>query len=288
MTEDPRALIGKEIAVLDHGFVRLLDYMGSDDAIVEAARVSYGKGTRKTREDRGLIRYLMRHQHTTPFEMVELKFHVKLPIFVARQWIRHRTANVNEYSGRYSVMEDHFYVPQPEDIKHQSTTNRQGTDDREVGSEISGRFIGVLNSANRQVYDEYLKAIDAGIAREIARINLPLSLYTQWYWKIDLHNLFHFLKLRLDEHAQAEIRGYAQAMSQFVKAIVPVAWEAFADYQLNALSFSSLELRLIFDNKVGMEFSDEALAHAGLSKGEAAEFREKVKRVVRRHQDISS
>jgi thymidylate synthase (FAD) len=281
MAENTNPLIGKEIAVLDKGFVRLIDYMGSDDAIVEAARVSYGKGTKKVREDRRLIRYLMRHQHTTPFEMVELKFHVKLPIFVARQWIRHRTASVNEYSGRYSVMEDHFYLPQANDIKYQSTTNRQGRDEREVDGDLSSRFIEMLNNSNRIVYDEYLKAIDAGIAREIARINLPISLYTQWYWKIDLHNLFHFLKLRLDQHAQAEIREYASAMASIVKEIVPVAWEAFEDYQLNAHRFSALELRLMMSKLGDLGVSDEDLIAAGLSKGEAAEFRDKIDKIKR-------
>jgi thymidylate synthase (FAD) len=221
----------------------------------------------------------MRHQHTTPFEMVEFKFHVKLPIFVARQWIRHRTANVNEYSGRYSVMEDQFYVPRTENIQYQSTTNRQGRDEREVDPALRSQFIEFLNSTNRQLYDEYLKFIDAGIAREIARINLPLSLYTQWYWKIDLHNLFHFLKLRLDDHAQTEIRVYAEAIAESVKAVVPVAWEAFEDYQLKAESFSSKELQLIFANLGSYQPALESLIEAGLSKGEAVEFLEKVRKI---------
>ncbi|MCX6832766.1 MAG: FAD-dependent thymidylate synthase, partial [candidate division Zixibacteria bacterium] len=256
MTDQMGDLRGKEIKVLDQGFIRLLDYMGSDDAIVEAARVSYGIGTKKKREDRGLIRYLLRHQHTTPFEMVEFKFHVKLPIFVARQWIRHRTANVNEYSGRYSVMEDQFYVPALGEIKGQSTTNRQGRDEREVDPELAQTFVTFLNATHRSLYDDYLRFVDAGIAREIARIGLPLSLYTQWYWKIDLHNLFHFLKLRLDEHAQAEIREYANAMSQMVKSVVPVAWEAFEDYQLNSVAFSALELRYLQNRLPDLDLSD--------------------------------
>ncbi len=279
--DDNKGLIDQEIKVLDRGFVRLVDFMGSDDSIVEAARVSYGHGTKKRREDRGLIRYLMRHQHTTPFEMVEFKFHVKLPIFIARQWIRHRTANVNEYSGRYSVMEDDFYVPRPEDIKQQSTTNRQGREEAEVDPAVRESFLAFLNTSNRHLYDEYLKAIDAGVARELARINLPLSLYTQWYWKIDLHNLFHFLKLRLDEHAQAEIREYAKAMSHFVKQVVPVAWEAFEDYQLNAQQFSAVELKLLFKNLKDFDQSEDALVEAGLSKGEAREFLEKLTRIKR-------
>jgi thymidylate synthase (FAD) len=279
MTENAEIVRGTEIKVLDQGFVRLVDYMGSDDAIVEAARVSYGHGTKKKREDRGLIRYLLRHQHTTPFEMVEFKFHVKLPIFVARQWIRHRTANVNEYSGRYSVMEDQFYVPPVSEIKHQSVTNRQGRDEKEVDPELAGRFVEYLNTTHRELYDQYVKFIDAGIAREIARIGLPLSLYTQWYWKIDLHNLLHFLKLRLDTHAQAEIREYAAAMAQMVKAIVPVAWEAFKDYQLESQRFSAPELRFLRERLTDLNLSDEALLAAGLSKGEAGEFREKLDRI---------
>ncbi len=277
--DDNKGLIDQEIKVLDSGFVRLVDFMGSDDSIVEAARVSYGRGTKKRREDRGLIRYLMRHQHTTPFEMVEFKFHVKLPIFIARQWIRHRTANVNEYSGRYSVMEDDFYVPKPEDVKQQSTTNRQGREEAEVDPAVRESFLAFLNTSNRHLYDEYLKAIDSGVAREIARINLPLSLYTQWYWKVDLHNLFHFLKLRLDQHAQAEIREYAKAMAQFVKQVVPVAWEAFEDYRLDAQQFSSIELKLLFNNLKSFDQSEEALVEAGLSKGEAREFQEKLSKI---------
>lgn len=280
MAENGETLKGTEVKVLDQGFVRLIDYMGSDDAIVQAARVSYGQGTKKKREDRGLIRYLLRHQHTTPFEMVEFKFHVKLPIFVARQWIRHRTANVNEYSGRYSVMEDQFYVPAPEEIKQQSTSNRQGRDESEVDPALAKSFVDFLNTSHRNLYDQYLKFIDAGIAREIARIGLPLSMYTQWYWKIDLHNLFRFLKLRLDRHAQAEIRDYATAMAQMVKAVVPVAWEAFEDYQLGSHSFSALELRYVKEKLTGLDLSDEALLAAGLSKGEAGEFREKIGRIT--------
>ena len=280
--DDNTGLIDGEIKVLDSGFVRLVDFMGSDDSIVEAARVSYGRGTKKRREDRGLIRYLMRHQHTTPFEMVEFKFHVKLPIFIARQWIRHRTASVNEYSGRYSVMEDDFYVPRPEDIKEQSTTNRQGREEGEVDPAVRESFLAFLNTSNRHLYDEYLKAIDAGVARELARINLPLSLYTQWYWKIDLHNLFHFLKLRLDAHAQAEIREYAKAMAHFVKQVVPVAWEAFEDYQLNSQTFSGIELKVLAEHLNALEQSEEALVGVGLSKGEAREFQEKLNRFRRR------
>lgn len=276
--EERRDIRGTEVKVLDHGFVRLVDYMGGDDDIVAAARVSYGKGTKKKREDRGLIRYLMRHMHTTPFEMVEFKFHVKLPIFIARQWIRHRTANVNEYSGRYSVMEDEFYVPPADQVKGQSKKNRQGRDDTEISPEAQEQFLSFLNSSNDHLYEEYQKALKGGVARELARINLPLSLYTQWYWKIDLHNLFHFLKLRLDPHAQWEIQQYALAMAEMVKQVVPVAWEAFEDYQLNSQSFSLVELKTIFDKIEGFSPDVDFLVDAGLSRGEAREFIAKLKK----------
>ncbi len=270
--EEQIDLRGTEVTVLDHGFVRLVDFMGGDDDIVAAARVSYGKGTKKTRQDRGLIRYLMRHHHTTPFEMVEFKFHVKLPIFVARQWIRHRTANVNEYSGRYSVMEDKFYVPPPEQVTGQSKSNRQGRDETELEPQTREDFLNFLKESNEQLYAQYQKALEGGVARELARINLPLSLYTEWYWKIDLHNLFHFLRLRLDEHAQWEIQQYAQAMAQMVKQVVPVAWEAFEDYQLNSQVFSAIELKAIFDQMSEFTPDVDTLVAAGLSKGEAREF----------------
>src|SRR5713101_5187423 len=226
---NPKAeeILDKEFKCLNAGFVRLVDYMGGDESIVQAARVSYGRGTKSVNEDRGLIRYLMRHMHTTPFEMVELKFHVKLPIFVARQWIRHRTANVNEYSGRYSVMKDEFYVPEPGAIHRQSRRNKQGREDAEVPEELRERVLGILVAAQQQTYKEYSGMLDDDIARELARIHLPLSLYTEWYWKIDLHNLFHFLQLRLDPHAQYEIRVYGEAIAGIAKNVVPVAWEAF-------------------------------------------------------------
>ncbi len=216
---NPKAeeILDKEFRVLNHGFVRLVDYMGGDESIVQAARVSYGKGTKSVSEDRTLIRYLMRHQHTTPFEMVEFKFHVKLPIFVARQWIRHRTANVNEYSGRYSIMPEEFYVPEETAIKYQSQSNKQGRDNEEVPPEIRKRVLEILLKEQKSAFDGYQEMLDYNIARELARINLPLSLYTQWYWKIDLHNLFHFLKLRMDKNAQFEIRVYAEKMAEIVK-----------------------------------------------------------------------
>jgi thymidylate synthase (FAD) len=236
--------IGRKIPCLDHGFIYLVDAMGGDPSIVQAARVSYGLGTKSVNEDRGLIRYLMRHQHTTPFEMVELKFHMKLPIFVARQLVRHRTANINEYSGRYSVMPDEFYVPAAEHVTAQSTTNRQGGG-ASVLPERAAEVLDLLTREQRLVRGGYERMLGWDIRRELARINLGVAQYTEWYWKNDLHNLFHFLQLRLDDHAQYEIRVYAEAMATIVKAVVPVAWEAFEDYQLHTERFSRLELEAL-------------------------------------------
>lgn len=230
---------------LDRGFVRLVDCMGDDGAIVQAARVSYGKGTKSVRADRGLIRYLMQHQHTTPFEMVEFKFHCKMPIFVARQWIRHRTANVNEISGRYSVMEDHFWEPTAEDMRTQSATNRQASADATIDTSRAAEMATLFRRDQRELYAHYQTALDAGVAREVARINLPLSLYTEWYWKIDLHNLLHFLALRMDAHAQPEIRVFAEAMSTFVKMRVPLTWDAFEEFRLGGAKFSQSELKIL-------------------------------------------
>ncbi len=272
------ALLDKEFKVLDHGFVRLIDYLGSDDAIVQAARVSYGEGTKKVHEDRGLIRYLMRHQHTTPFEMVEFKFHVKLPIFVARQWIRHRSANVNEYSGRYSVMKEEFYLPKRDDIRYQSVTNHQGRSEEEVPNELKDQFLMHAQTTQRELYQEYSKFVEAGLARELARINLPLSLYTEWYWKIDLHNLFHFLHLRLDLHAQQEIREYAEVMAKMVRTVAPVAYEAFEDYTLKAISFSGPEVKVLTKYLEGFSETVDSLVQQGLSKREAGEFLVKLER----------
>lgn len=266
------ALLDKEFRVLDHGFVRLVDYMGTDESIVQAARVSYGEGTRKVHEDRGLIRYLMRHKHTTPFEMVEFKFHVKLPIFVARQWIRHRSANVNEYSGRYSIMKEEFYSPRREDIQRQSERNKQGRAEEELPESVQHEFLEHLAFSQKEAFAKYMGFIDEGIARELARINLPLSLYTEWYWKIDLHNLFHFLRLRLDEHAQKEIREYATVMGNMVKTVCPLAWEAFEDYTLNAVTFSGPELEILRPHLTSVLDQLPSLTEQGLSKGEAQEF----------------
>jgi thymidylate synthase (FAD) len=278
--EQADALLDKEFKVLDHGFVRLIDYMGSDDAIVQAARVSYGEGTKKLQEDRGLIRYLMRHKHTTPFEMVEFKFHVKLPIFVARQWIRHRSANVNEYSGRYSIMKEEFFVPPDEEIQKQSKSNKQGRVG-ELPPELRHKFIEYLRQSQTDAYSHYSGFIAEGVARELARINLPLSLYTEWYWKIDLHNLFHFLQLRTDRHAQKEIRDYAVVMADMVRTVCPLAYEAFEDYSLNSVSFSGPELAIMREQLAGVSTDIELLVSKGLSKREATELAERLARITK-------
>lgn len=274
------AILDTEYPVLDHGFVRLVDYMGSDDAIVQAARVSYGAGTKKLSEDRGLIRYLMRHRHTTPFEMVEFKFHIKLPIFIARQWIRHRTANVNEYSGRYSVMKEEFYLPPREEIRFQSTANKQGRSGEELPQEVQNQFLSHLQKTNEDQYKQYSQFLDAGVARELARIALPLSNYTEWYWKIDLHNLFHFLHLRADSHAQKEIRVYAVEMCKIVETVCPLAYEAFRDYMVEAVQFTGPELKILGDALKGVGSETEQFVAQGLSKREAAELADKLRLIL--------
>ncbi|MEL6977372.1 MAG: FAD-dependent thymidylate synthase [Pseudomonadota bacterium] len=269
------------IPVLDHGFVRVVDYMGDDAAIVQAARVSYGRGTKTARDDRGLIRYLMRHWHSTPFEMCEIKLHVKLPIFVARQWIRHRTANVNEISARYSILDREVYTPQPEHLAAQSATNRQGRGAALEGEEAD-RALEILRGDAARAYNHYEELLNErdndvidpnrhGLARELARINLTLGHYTQWYWKTDLHNLFHFLHLRSDAHAQYEIRAYADAIGEVTKAWTPLAWEAFEDYRLNGARLSGPALAAVRRMVAG-----EAVDHAssGLSAGEWCELKE--------------
>lgn len=272
MTDEVRELIGKEVVCLDKGFVRLIDVMGDDTAIVQAARVSYGSGTKKIHEDRGLIRYLMRHLHTTPFEMVEFKFHVKLPIFVARQWIRHRSANVNEYSGRYSEMKDEFYVPATDQLRTQSDVNKQGRSDNPLPLEATTEIAARMQSFQQSAYEDYRTSLDTGLARELARINLPVSNYTEWYWKIDLHNLFHFLRLRIDPHAQHEIRVYGEAMALMVKAAVPLAYEAFEDYILHAVRFSRNEMAALrsFVGTLSADATD--LEAFGIKGREATEF----------------
>jgi thymidylate synthase (FAD) len=274
------ALLYQAMPLLDHGFVRVIDYMGDDSAVVQAARVSYGRGTKRVQEDRGLIKYLMRHRHSTPFEMCEIKYHVKLPIFVARQWIRHRTANVNEYSARYSILDREFYIPAPAQLAAQSLSNRQGRGDVLEGEEAS-QVLDLLREDADRCYRNYAwmlneddkgEAVDPerqGLARELARMNLTLNTYTQWYWKIDLHNLLHFLSLRADAHAQYEIRVYAEAMLETVKAWVPLTYEAFADYRLGGAHLSAAMLALI-RRRIAGETVDQA--SSGLSKREWQEL----------------
>jgi len=228
------------IKCLDKGFVRLVDSMGGDDAIVQSARVSYGKGTSKVSQDRGLIRYLMRHRHTTPFEMVEFKFHCKMPIFVARQWVRHRTANINEYSLRYSEARDEFYFPDPDNIEFQSALNKQGRMG-EVDSKLKHKVQKYFKEISQRSFEIYSELNEAGVARELARAILPVNLYTEWYWKNDLHNLLHFIGLRSDGHAQYEIRVFSDAMASFVKKVAPFAWEAYQDYAVKGMRFSKIE-----------------------------------------------
>jgi thymidylate synthase (FAD) len=250
------AILYEPLPVLDHGFVRVIDYMGDDAAIVQAARVSYGRGTRKVSEDQGLINYLMRHRHTTPFEMCEIKYHIKLPIFVARQWIRHRTANVNEYSARYSILDNEFYIPDPEHLAVQTTTNRQGRG-AAIAGEAARRVVDLLRRDAERAYAGYFELLNEdtsglpidparpGLARELARINLSLGFYTQWYWKTDLHNLMHFLSLRADPHAQYEIRAYAEVMLGTLARWVPMAHAAFLEYRMNAATISATGVSVI-------------------------------------------
>ena len=279
-------ILYKALPALDHGFVRVVDYMGDDAAVVQAARVSYGRGTKKVSEDRGLINYLMRHRHTTPFEMCEIKYHVKLPIFVARQWIRHRTANVNEYSARYSILDNEFYVPRPEHLAAQSKANRQGRDAVLDGKEAE-RVFAILRKDSELVYEHYMEMLNegeagqpldaerSGLARELARMNLSLAFYTQWYWKTNLHNLMHFLSLRADAHAQHEIRVYADIMIDTLKRWCPISHDAFMEYRMGGAHLSKTGLaavkRMIAGEKVDQKSSGlnprewrELLASLGL------------------------
>ncbi len=273
-------ILYEPIPVLDHGFVRVVDYMGNDAAIVQAARVSYGKGTRQLRGDTGLINYLLRHRHTTPFEMCEIKYHVKLPIFVARQWIRHRTANINEYSARYSILEKEFYIPAPEHLATQSADNRQGRGETLEGA-AAERVLELLESDAAQTYGHYEEMLNersdgtvsdqdrAGLARELARMNLPLNIYTQWYWKSDLHNLLHFLSLRADPHAQYEIRAYAEALLETLRRWVPATYDAFESYVLEGAQLSGGGLAVVRRLLAGERVTQ---AESGLSKREWREL----------------
>lgn len=270
------SILGHAFPVLDHGHVRVIDYMGNDAAIVQAARVSYGEGTKHISEDRGLIRYLMSHWHSTPFEMCEIKLHVKLPVFVARQWIRHRTANVNEYSARYSMLDREFYIPEPEQMAKQSKTNNQGRGELMTAEQSKELQEWMLRESNK-AYDGYMDVSNPdghyGLARELARMSLPTNIYTQWYWKVDLHNLLHFLRLRADSHAQYEIRVYAEEICKLVQQWVPYAYEAFEDYRMNAVSFSAQEMTLL--RQMISERAKEQFWHdpnSLLEKGEANEL----------------
>jgi thymidylate synthase (FAD) len=258
--------------VLDHGFVRVVDYMGDDAAITQAARVSYGKGTKKVTNDEGLIRYLMRHWHSTPFEMCEIKLHVKLPVFVARQWIRHRTANVNEYSARYSILDREFYIPATDALAAQSDVNNQGRGAVLEGAEAQ-RVLDILRDDSDRAYDHYQDMLSqdgqAGLARELARMNLPANIYTQWYWKVDLHNLFHFLRLRADAHAQYEIRVYADIICKITADWVPLAYAAFEDYRLGGVQLSSKAMECVRRMVRGEAVTRET---SGMSAGEWREF----------------
>jgi thymidylate synthase (FAD) len=281
------ALIGVKHTVLSHGYVVLVDYMGDDAAIVQAARVSYGQGTKSVRDDRGLIRYLMRHRHTTPFEMVEFKFLIRLPIYVARQFVRHRTANINEYSARYSVVPDEFDLPPATEVRRQSTRSRQGRGEP-LAPDVADRFRVDLERISTDAYKAYRQALDDGVARETARLVLPLAYYTEWYWKIDLWNLFHFLSLRLDPHAQEEIRLYAAEMAKIARIVCPVAFEAFDDFVLRNVSLSGPERVAVRELLKGAT-PDAACEKAGLpltrpdgkpmATGEGVEFLEKLEAI---------
>ena len=276
-------ILYQPISVLDHGFVRVIDYMGDDSAIVQSARVSYGKGTKKISNDQGLIKYLMRHRHSTPFAMCEIKFHIKLPIFIARQWIRHRTANVNEYSARYSILDKEFYIPSIENIAAQSSVNNQGRGEV-LSSEEASNVISILKADAEQTYANYESLLNessegavldenkAGVARELARMNLTLNTYTQWYWKIDLNNLLHFLALRADDHAQYEIKVYADAMLDIVKKWVPITYGAFDDYRVGGTELSAKEVNFLRKLIKGESPSFE---EEGISKREWSELKKK-------------
>ena len=240
-------ILDKEYPVLDKGFVRLVDYFGGDQRIVQSARVSYGEGTKSVSQDGALIDYLLRHQHTSPFEQVVMTFHVKMPIFVARQWVRHRTGRMNEVSGRYSIMKDEFYVPAEDKVAPQSTDNKQGRATEAFDKETADKIIAQLEEGQKAAYESYNELIDSGLAREIARINLPLSLYTEFYWEMDLHNLFHFLKLRLDSHAQYEIRVYAEVILEMCRKVAPMATESFINHMNEGVNFSGEEMQALRD-----------------------------------------
>ncbi|MFT5703185.1 MAG: thymidylate synthase (FAD) [Rickettsiales bacterium] len=282
VSESLEEVLYEPFEVLDHGFVRVVDYMGNDSSVVQAARVSYGAGTKKVNADKGLINYLLSHRHTTPFEMCEIKFHIKLPIFIARQWIRHRTASVNEYSARYSIMEDEFYIPKAAALAPQSKINHQGRDEsKELTADQQKKVLDLLKQDAKQCYDHYLDMINQdkngqivdeskdGLARELARMNLPINCYTQWYWKIDLHNLLNFLFLRADSHAQYEIREYANIMLEITKKWVPHCYEAFVKYRQSGKEFSGAAIEVL---KRKLKGENVSLEESGLSSREFVEL----------------
>lgn len=277
VSEDLEKILYEIHPVLDHGFVRVVDYLGNDTSIVQAARVSYGAGTQKARGDEGLIRYLMRHRHTTPFEMCEIKFHVKLPLFVARQWIRHRTANVNEYSARYSVLDREFYIPAPQHLAAQSKANEQGRGNI-LSKDEAAKVIEILKSDSNTSYNHYEEMLSdegkTGLARELARMNLPANIYTQWYWKIDLHNLFRFIALRADHHAQYEIRVYASAIGEITKKWTPLAWAAFEDYETGGANLSAAQINCLKNMLDGKIVTQE---QSGMTAREWREFNDLLK-----------
>lgn len=271
------SILGAPFPVLDHGFIRVIDYLGNDEAVVQAARTSYGKGTKATSEDRGLIRYLLSHRHTTPFEMCELKLHCKMPIFVARQWVRHRMANINEYSARYSILDKEYYIPETDRLQEQSTVNKQGSGD-ELPADVAQATRAMMQFESENAYAAYEAMIDpkVGLSRELARTVLPVNYYTQWYWKVDLHNLLHFLKLRADPHAQYEIRVYADVILKIVQMWVPLVYEAFMDYVVGSTTFSKHEMAQLHYMLGYPEEQFEIQEDSGLSDRESKEFLKKL------------
>jgi thymidylate synthase (FAD) len=273
-------IIAKEFKVLDKGFVKLVDYMGDDSSIVEAARVSYGDGTKTVNQDRGLIRYLMRHYHSTPFEMCEIKFHIKCPIFIARQWMRHRTANINEISARYSIIKDEFYVPPIENICKQSKINNQGSGER-IADDLSQKIIHKIESTSRDSFDEYGILINEDeLSRELSRMVLPQNTYTEFYWKIDLHNLMHFLRLRADKHAQKEIQLYAKVMLEIMKTWAPITHEAFCDYRMNSVNFSGNDISVLIDLLNGDKIAKFIESNKETKNGDTRELLQKLKLIM--------
>ena len=272
----------RPIQCLNHGFVYLADYLGDDNSIAQAARVSYGEGTKKVSEDRGLIRHLLRNVHTSPFEMCEIKLHCKMPIFVARQWIRHRTASVNEYSGRYSQMIDEFYIPKASALKKQSQANKQGRSDEELTPEQQERVLQLLKEDYQRQYANYQEMLELGLTRELARIGLSVANYTQWYWKIDLHNLLHFLRLRLDSHAQYEIRVFGEAIARILRDAYPLTYEAFEDYRLNSIMLTGPDLEIFKKLGLSEKFNGAEAFQLAMerlkNKRESEEFVEKLKK----------